>query len=277
LKKESEIDSKRMKKLQAELEKIKNVIKEGAKDTSMAIGTLWLKNSSVLEYYINTNIITDTVKIKEVIVQIKNGAINDIQVFGYNNQSYTNRSAGIRISELTETSNRLFTLKGNKKYYIYCQDIFGMKRKAHYLPSDALLEFKEINKEKVLTKKVGINSFIDARIYSDLLGLLGKESNGLAQTELNFNFPLHRKNKANSFAYFFSDLSAHVQFSRFDEKYQSTNLNPIDSNLSRSTLNQRSWMHTEFGLSAWSHTLQKKNSSRVYYNIVGGFSLSKYR
>lgn len=273
LKKEEEKDSTKFEKLKAEFEKLKKIIEEGAKDTSMIIGKLWLKDTTVIEYY-SEDSITDTITIKEVVIQIRNGVVNDIQVFANNNQIYTNKAAGITLSGLIENSNKLVTRKGNKTYFIYCQDIMGFKRKDQYFPADDYLELTELNQRKELTKKVGINSLIDARIYSDLLGLLGKESNGLAQTEVNFAFPLHRINLPNTFGYWLGDLSASFQFSRLDEKYQSTNVSLIDSNLSRSELNQRRWLHTEIGLSLFSHTLQKKSSNKVYYNLITGFSLS---
>lgn len=101
---------------------------------------------------------------------------------------------------------------------------------------------------KPLTKAVGLNSLVNLRLFTDVLGLLGEESNGLAQTELDFIIPLHRRNVSNHYAYWCSDVRMKSTFSRLDSKYKYTAVDTLTNSLERSILNQRKWFNAEIGL-----------------------------
>lgn len=89
---------------------------------------------------------------------------------------------------------------------------------SNYQPDDELLILTPGNKKKYLAINTNLNSYIDYRVYTDLLGLLGKTGNGLIQTEISSvitynNFPISRR------FFMFNHFKPYFNFSKFDSKF----------------------------------------------------------
>ena len=120
----------------------------------------------------------------------------------------------------------------------------------NYPPGDnesIILTPEPENREKKLTTRTSLRSYINLNIYSDFLALTKAEKgNGLVQTEASAHIFLNTKNNVNKYSYFLNYLEPYMKFSRFDTGYNTVNADTLDNgqiNINRSLLNQRSFLN----------------------------------
>lgn len=301
--------SKKIDNLEAKLDKLIKVIKED-KDTTLKLGVLSLKDNQYLKYRVrevtnskvsrkdcrekrdNSNpsttcimklrkknrflykYTTDKSLIEKVRLTISNGVINDITVYTENEFVFSNNSSPIDIDRVN-LGKDLLTYNDALNYSVLLNSFLIYEKLEKGFPNDVSFELND-TVSKAIYQSTGINSLINVRLYSDVLGLIGEESNGLAQTEVDFSIPVHRKNIRNRYKYYFSDFNIQAQLSRLDEKYQATNIDATDSSFSRINYNQRKWFNIEAGLTAYSRNLTKKSMNKFNLNLIAGLNVSKF-
>jgi len=120
----------------------------------------------------------------------------------------------------------------------------------NYPPGDnesIILTPEPEKREKKLTTRTSLRSYINLNIYSDFLALTKAEKgNGLVQTEASAHIFLNTKNNVNKYSYFLNYLEPYMKFSRFDTGYNTVNADTLDNgqiNINRSLLNQRSFLN----------------------------------
>ena len=262
-------------KLEAKIDKLTKIV-EGDNDTTFSVGELFLKHTNIPYYNKDNELISDGFNIKEVRVEIKNGVIIDVNIYTDDGKYFTNRNAPISFNRINNKKDALYYEINNDIYKIYMNSIFLYKPKRNFLPKDGIFILTDIDSSKVLYKSAGINSLLNVKIYSDILGLIDKESNGLAQTEVFFSIPIHRKNIPNSSIYLFNNFSMKVQLSRLDKKYQTTSVSIIDSSFSRITFNQRKWLNIELQLSLINGHIEKKTANTFSLDFITGLNISNF-
>jgi hypothetical protein len=87
-----------------------------------------------------------------------------------------------------------------------------------YYPSNVDLVLSQNERLKFVTLNYDFNSFLNINVYSDVLSLFGKESNGLVQTEISpifvyNNYPVGR------IFYIFNYIQPYIKLSKFDSKF----------------------------------------------------------
>lgn len=226
--------------------------------------------------HINKHVISDSSKIKDVRIILNNGVISDIFIYTKNGMVFSNNFAPISLNRINKGTDKLSANSNKTNYYVQLNSVLKYEVIENYIPSDDNFILTASDTAKAIYKNSGINSLINVRLYSDILGLIGKESNGLAQTEIDFSIPIHRRNVRNKYLYWFSDLNAKAQLSRLDEKYQSTGFNTVDSSFSRITFNQRKWFNLEIGTSIFSGNITKRSNNKFSIDLLGGINVSSF-
>ncbi|PWH85411.1 hypothetical protein [Brumimicrobium oceani] len=219
--------------------------------------------------------VNDSVKIETVKISISNNAINSITIYSTEGHEFKNGFSPINLNRINNGGDILRCRKDRVTYSIDLSDIIQFDETVRYFPEDISFLLTSIDSSKPLTKAVGLNSLVNLRLFTDALGLLGEESNGLAQTELDFTIPLHRRNVSNHYAYWFSDVRMKSTFSRLDSKYKYTAVDTLTNSLQRSILNQRKWFNAEIGLVFFKGNFTKRSENYFRLDLVAGLNLSR--
>lgn len=236
------------------------------------VGKIYLRDVKV-NRYCNENG-DSTLKIDRVKLSIENGTIVDIQIVDSNYEVFSNGNAPIELKRLNKRHDRLYSENGSKHYkcengYLKLSDILYYELNTIYTPKDTTIYLNSENNNCTLRRKSSIDQHVDLRIYSDLLGLIGNESNGLIQTEFHVNSDLHQKNVWGSPWYFFKYFDFVFKASKFDTDFQSVN---ISEDFNRADLNQRSWLNTNLRLNFLTLT-NLKSRFNMSLDISGGFNV----
>lgn len=175
--------------------------------------------------YVKTNQVAD---IDKITIRIVEGFIveciaytNDQQVFDLGiNRSFNLYRISQKISEkyLRNRSKEDSYLSLNQLIKFENGGSFGFK------PSDTLITLKADTKTVELTQRYSINSMINARIYTDLRGFIGKATNGIVNVEMSAEFPLNVRNYGRILI--LPDVTTELRYSKFD---QGSNLVMVDS------------------------------------------------
>jgi hypothetical protein len=219
--------------------------------------------------------VNDSVKIKSVKISISNNAINSITIYSTEGHEFRNGFSPINLNRINNGGDILRCRKDRKIYSIDLSDIIQFDETVRYYPEDISFLLTSSDSSKPLTKAVGLNSLVNLRLFTDVLGLLGEESNGLAQTELDFIIPLHRRNVSNHYAYWCSDVRMKSTFSRLDSKYKYTAVDTLTNSLERSILNQRKWFNAEIGLVFFKGDFTKRSENNFSLDLIAGLNLSR--
>lgn len=269
-----EINTEDLNKEISEINQKLKTLLENSADTTVAIGYFHLKKMDSVKTYIgkvNKEINGPEIKIKKVIIDIKDNVIFDIQVITTDNFVYTNPSAPIEIYNLNPKRCDFLICKQNNTTFSICQ-ILNYINKNNTGIDDARIVLDKDKKKAFVYKNQGINSVFNIRLYTDLLGVFGRKSNGLVQTDVEFRTNIHNWNIPNANFYVFRNIYTKLSLSKFDSKFSNTN---IDSTFSRSTLTERSWLNTEIGISVFSGALFRTKSNTIFkLDFLGGFYLT---
>ncbi|MCD4731399.1 MAG: hypothetical protein K8R74_12410 [Bacteroidales bacterium] len=113
----------------------------------------------------------------------------------------------------------------NDTSYIYLSDFLLYNEDIgndNFLPSNDIIVLKNKDDKVGLVRRIDLNSYIKVHIFTDLLGLLGQESNGLIQTEISSNIVfISRPITANNRHVFilFHYLEPSFILKKFDSEY----------------------------------------------------------
>ena len=235
------------------------------------VGEIVLRDSTF--YSINRyNQVKTAHKIEKVKLEIENGTIVDVQIVDTNMEVFSNGSCPIELNRLNIRYDEINSENGHNEY-VPLKDILYYERNGYYIPEDGLFELTIAKDTCVFRKSSSIHQNIDLRVYTDLLGMLGDESNGLVQTELNINSDIHRRNLWNKPYYIFKAIDFHFAASKFDSEFKAVN---IDSTFTRSTLKQQAIINTELGLSLFA-VRNFKGNYKLDLQVLGGFDLVKLK
>lgn len=284
--------------IQKSLEDLKKII-EDDKDMSATVGEFNLyKVEDVEVYFCPTGDCDEKkektkykVNVENVIIDIYNGVISDIQVFTKEHKTFTNALAPIEVNKF-DRCDLLKYFSGDSIFYIQTCDILYFKRNGNYHADDCRIELKDKDEKKEILKDLGINNIINIRVYSDLLGALGGDENGLIQTEANFKTPLNTSNMYNKPFFWFNNFSTNLRVSKFDNDFKYTSVNYTkedttitgndtiitkpDTSFSRQTLQQRNWFNFDVNLNIFTFYFKNKSKNGFALDVLGGFSLSNF-
>jgi hypothetical protein len=184
--------------------------------------TLKVKSTGDTTFKYRDSIYYTQVKVDSVSITLANGAIakRGLLVKLSNGEYYRNRQAPISLS--------------NKRYEQYLE-IDNFKRDKHiqysqvlnyifiskfYYPDNGTITLSKKRDSAYLENKSTISDILDMSIYSDLLSLVGRNPNGIIQTELSAHFITNTKNRANKDFTWWSFVNPYFSLSKFDSKFQ---------------------------------------------------------
>jgi hypothetical protein len=205
-----------------------------------------------------------------VIFDIKDGLILDLQVVCQGGKIFSNFHAPIALTRFDRCA-WLSYHNGKRFEYIRTCDIATVIRKGVSVPDDSLFELTLSKPEFTLTRGASINQIVDLRIYSDMLGTLGNEPNGIAQIEGSTRIFINNKNYGRSFTPFRYGFFS-VQASKIDSRLQTLG---IDTTFSRLDAIQRSFASVDIGSNLFGFWLQRKSRSWASVNGGAGIHLTR--
>jgi hypothetical protein len=208
---------------------------------------------------------------------IVDGVANEINAYTHNTATkrklkFTNRESPISIPFFENRYGDLL-YSSLSKNFIKLGDIAGYNPTTgkNYVPDDITFTLKSGKASRKLELNPNINFLISARIYTDLLGIIGEEPNGLTQTDLSLRIITNTQNYRNSGWIWLNYLKIGTSFAKFDSKFQ-TIKSEADSTITRQSLNQRAWGNVNAELNIFRRWLFKKSASYMGINgIVSGY------
>lgn len=245
-----------------EFEELKNRLAKFESDATEDVGILQLKKCSIEK----------GVDIDSVMITIKDGYISEILFICSNKELYTNLDApiGLTLKRFSKKDNIVSTAKSSKK--IVLQHYINYIPKTGYIPDDGNMVLK-CNSNLSLKKGIGLNTVMDIRLYSDLLGAFGNQSNGLVQTEGYIKQILHRSNIRNRGIFLVNYVKANFVLSKFDSKVAY-----VDSaKMSRSALLQSASFNASLSFNLFNMWLGKKSPNYFYTDLGFGINSSNLK
>ena len=264
----------KLEKINSKLDYVLERIRNNGNDEKQFIGVISMKNDTPIKIYDyskqqNKSIETPTVKIDKVTMLIKDGYIIDLTAYS-KYEKFTNTKAPIAISSRRFSKLDYLQNINNTSKSILLKDFLNFDPESSFLPEDGFIILTKEKKADSLYRNVGINTLLDLRLYTDALSLFGKESNGIAQTDIRIKHILHRINVKNTGAF----LGHYFKFNLSAAKFDSKN-NFIDSaKFSRTSLIQKSWLNAEVAYNLLTTWIEKKSLSTFYLDIGFGINAS---
>ena len=178
-------------------------------------------------------------------LKIRRGSVNDIRVFGKMNGEkvvFGRENRSIDIFKVNDESQKSLSKIKNKRYlkllypkqdtphYLKLSEILGydyvMGKK--FFPKDTVIPMIKLNSKSIgekipLYKDVHLNSYLEGRLYTDVIGLNGEEANGVAQAEIKAHFNL---NTQSNFAF----VEPSLHYSKFTKDNDFVVLDSVQSN-----------------------------------------------
>lgn len=196
-------------------------------NNSDKIGKLSLKTEDVTIYKDSTKshkfriFKNDTWKIDREEINIEDGFITDILVVLKNQDNkfkyFTNKSP-ISLPRFFHYNNWKLREEGKRKNFILLIDVlrYEAQRENNYVPDNEKIKLEnKTNKDsKNLSLNKSLNSLLNFRIYTDFLGLINEESNGIINFEAYSKIFLVPNNIG--LVHFFKDVKPYLNYSRFD-------------------------------------------------------------
>jgi hypothetical protein len=284
-------DSSRMAQMESTLKRVEEWIKDKEKEEDI-VGIFKLKKTDLLvstfrkgNYFkmLHSDSVnrrdSSSYKIQRVKINIKDGAIVDIQVFTKSGEVFTNFYAPLNLNQFTE-ENYVLTYKRSDDSIkqIFTKDFLEWEREHGFAPSDIVFELDSAKLTRTLYRGVGINQVIDVRLFTDLSALFSDKPNGLTQTEAFYKVITNAQTiRTNTFIRRygiipFRYVSGNVIFSKFDSKFATTQL---DSAFTRQKLLRRSTINVDVTVNLYANWTSKKSNSWFYLNAGGGFFSSQ--
>lgn len=217
-------------------------------------------------------------EIDSVVVRISEGMIEYLKITTKKGDYFYNQYAPVHLLDIEKRfDDKLFNPRNGS--YIFLKDAvnFIADRRFNFFPNDGTYYLrndpqKPKENEIKLFANGALNSFIDFRVFTDLLGALDNQANGLLQFEAKSKVYLHRKNIPNTFLYTFSCLEPYLGISKFDSKYDTTKIASSDTTINRMNLFQRSFLNVGLKLSVLKWDFRPSNS--LYLNAGYQFNTS---
>lgn len=263
-------DSTQFKALKNDLDEIKKLLQDD-KDEKDTIGIFTVHKFDEIQVYNEKETVVEKISISEVTFDIKDGVIIDLQVVTTDHRIFTNLSAPIALSRF-HRCDILGYYNGNETVYIRSCDFISWKRHNTFIPDDQHFRLTKKNSSKILFRGAGLNQISDVRFYSDLLGTLGNEANGIAQTEGSTRIFINNLNFKNTGLIFFRYGGISFQASKLDSKFSTTK---NDSNLTNLKFLQRNWLNIDLTANIFSVWLQNKSRSWASLNAGAGATLTR--
>jgi hypothetical protein len=202
-------------------------------------------------------------EIEKVELSISNGLLARARVF-FKNEFIceTHKRDAIQLYQLNKVISeiKLHDIQTDSAIFNLSEVVMYIDEldKANYLPEDNLITLKndEANSEKKMFIKTDINSFVDFRIYTDMLALLNKEGNGLVQSEVSSKITIN-SNIIKRHFYFFNYIEPFFKLSKFDNQYKNQTVSDSIPKLSinRLKLNQLSYIDLGFRFNIFKFSL----------------------
>ncbi|MBO3699622.1 hypothetical protein [Roseivirga sp. E12] len=192
---------------------------------NIALGYLTITTEKVQIYdHTNKPISGKEYKIEKAEIRIKEGFISDIRIYVNGNQ-YINSKAPINLMKFGKRiGDKLYSLNGkkNEKNYIF---IFPAVRyeasiKNKFVPDDYVNDNLIPGEINIIKKDKNLEAVVDFRIYSDFLGVINEEENGILQLESKAKIFLGTSNIKNADLIPLKYIEPYMSLVRFD---QSTN------------------------------------------------------
>lgn len=209
--------SKEVKELKKQLSKLK----EGS---DQQIGVLRLKADEITVYKKRTvssaQTIETTAAIDSVQVEIRDGFVRTMRVFT-DKGFFSNRSP-VTLLRFNQRYNDEIESDLPFSNYLLLGEVlvYHSETGNNFTPDNVNFTLKPGEKESIHILKTteGLSNYVDYRIYSDFLGLLDEDSNGIVNFEASACIPVMPSNYGSTNIYFFKSLRPNVRYSRFDKK-----------------------------------------------------------
>lgn len=153
-------------------------------------------------------------------------------------------------------------------YSIVLQFALNFAGGRSYAPDDTTLVLRQSAPVGYFTKGAMLNTILDLRLYSDALGLFGRKDNGLIQIDGRAKYYIHQSNYPNKPVFFLHYLNANINLAKFDSKAQYLD----SSNISRSSILQKSWFNGELSINGFDWLINGKSTNVFYGDIGAGIS-----
>ncbi|GAA0726313.1 hypothetical protein GCM10009430_33150 [Aquimarina litoralis] len=244
-------------------------------------GIFKLVDTTEIELYqsdvsVTSEINSETIDIKKVIIEIKDGEMFNIKVFPKNDQTlfFYNKSP-TNIYSFNSYKNKT-KLWSNKREGVYIKLIdfitYDYQNGKRYIIENELINLsshKDSSQHKIFINN-NLKSIIDFRVYTDFLGLIDESSNGIVSFEGNSTFFLNPFNLGR-FHYLFKKFKAGVSYSRFDNDDREVNL-PVINSLD---LIQKSFLTAETEIDIYEVRLGKKFPYKILAKGKGSLRLTE--
>lgn len=264
-------NSVKLEKITSTLEDILAKLKKNDNDEKQFIGVIKIDCDKPINLYKAKNqqktAADEKVKVEKVTMQVKDGYIIDLNVYT-DKGSFTNTESPITISTRRfSDSDYLFGIR-DKSSSILLKEFLMFEPYNTYVPEDGFIVLDCKKNSDSLFRNVGVNTVLDMRLYTDALSLFGKESNGIAQTDIRIKHILHRINVKNKGGFLGHYFKINVNAAKFDSKS-----NFVDSaKFSRTSFVQKSWINAEVAYNILSAWIEKKSLSFFYFDIGAGIN-----
>ena len=274
-------DTGKIAKIESTLDQILQKLKKQESESKQFTGEVCLIGNLSVNVYKNkggqqsiTESTQEKVKIKKVTLLIKDGYILDINVYSDKDEQFTNGKAPITISTRRFSLGDSLRSTSLKNRAIILRDFLQYKPNNTFAPEDGFITLDASKKCDSLFRNVGLNSVLDFRVYTDALGLVAKEANGITQSDIRFKQILHRQNIPNRGTFFGHYFRFNLSTAKFDSK-----LNFTDSaNFSRTLSQQKSWLNFEGAYNLMTTWIERKSLSTFYADLglgINTFNLAK--
>ena len=205
-------------------------------ETDDVVGEIYyFENVSAYDQSGNSTQITIT----EVELYIQDGLIKSIRCKDSNDNIYFDQNLHLFLGYLESPDTRkhkgifnsldhktpvkkLYEINSEKQIYIYAQDVVRYHPKIgnKYIPDETTVILNSENKIQSVTKNVDLNSHVKFNLYTDLLGLLSNQPNGLLQAELSSYITLFRRPYLSNL-FIINHIRPTVTYRRFDKAIES--------------------------------------------------------
>ncbi len=227
---------------------------------------------------IKVNVNNETLEIRSVEINISNGLLARVRVIFTNNLiCETNKKYSIQLFQVNRFIKdiKLYNIKNPDSFICNLSDIITYideLDKTHYLPKDELIVLTKDVREKKLIIQTDINSFVDFRIYSDMLALLNKEGNGLVQSEISSKITFNARS-INKYLTLFNYVEPMFKLSKFDNQFKNQLVtdSTIQYKIDRLKLNQLAYVELGFRLN-----IIKFNLFQHTFDLLNGGMDFKY-
>lgn len=243
-----------------------------AKDTNDILGTFRLDTMDIVLRN-DAGITGLTIRIDSVSMIIRDGVIENITVIA-GKWRFTNKRAPIAVTPRRfAKEDRLWgSDTAGREGYVILQKVIDFFPQKNYAPDYQNIVLTRRHPIIGYTKGTNISGLVDLRIFTDVLGLLGNASNGLAQFDGKGKFFFHHSNVGNTPLFFGRYVKADINFSKFDN----SKLFIDSTNYSRSKLLQNSWFNFGLGLNVFDGSFNFSTPNRLYVDFGGSVSMANF-